>query len=72
MPAQAGQFSIREEKVMSILGAVYYEEFVPAQYHGEWVKEERYEYCDGFYEKTKAEKSWVLKSIAKVLGRKAA
>ena len=41
---------------MSILGAVYYEEFVPAQYQGNWVKEERYEYCDGFYEKTKVER----------------
>ena len=36
---------------MSILGAIYYEEFVPAQYEGNWVKEERYEYCDGFYER---------------------
>ena len=57
---------------MSILGAVYYEEFVPAQYHGEWVKEERYEYCDGFYEKTQAQRSGLLQRIAKVLSRKAA
>ena len=55
---------------MSILGAVYYEEFVPAQYHGEWVKEERYEYCDGFYEKTRAEKSALMKRIAAILKTK--
>ena len=55
---------------MSILGAIYYEEFVPAQYEGNWVKEERYEYCDGFYEKVKAEKSSILQRIAKALAAK--
>ena len=52
---------------MSILGAGYYEEFVPAQYQGNWVKEERYEYCDGFYEKTKVEKTGFLKRIVAAL-----
>lgn len=52
---------------MSILGAVYYEEFVPAQYQGNWVKEERYEYCDGFYEKTKVERTGILKRIVAAL-----
>ena len=57
----------REEKVMSILGAVYYEEFAPAQYQGSWAKEERYEYCDGFNETMSEKKSGLLQRIAAVL-----
>jgi len=52
---------------MSILGAVYYEEFAPAQYQGSWAKEERYEYCDGFNETMSEKKSGLLQRIAAVL-----
>ena len=52
---------------MSILGAVYYREFAPAQYEGNWVKEERYEYCDGFGERTAEKKSGILERLAAAL-----
>ena len=42
---------------MSILGAVYYEKFTPAHSAFDWIKPERYEYCDGFNEDMAQESS---------------
>ena len=52
---------------MSILGAVYYEKFTPAHSAFDWIKPERYEYCDGFNETMSEKKSGLLQRIAAVL-----
>ena len=52
---------------MNIHEAISYEEYKYMQSTESWVKADRDEYCDGFYEKTKVEKTGFLKRIVAVL-----
>ena len=53
---------------MSTMSSVNYEIFKAEYYKPEWVKNERYEYCDGFYESLnkKGDGNW-FKRFASVL-----
>lgn len=55
---------------MNIHEAISYEDYKYMQAPESWVKAERYEYCDGFYEETKVEKTGLLKRIVAALASK--
>ena len=52
---------------MNIHEAISYEEYKYMQSTESWVTADRYEYCDGFYEKTKVERTGLLQRIKAVL-----
>ena len=52
---------------MSIFGTVYYDRCADTRTCPEWMKSERYEYCDGFYEEATREKKGLFDAIVKLL-----
>ena len=54
---------------MTILGDINYKEYQLAQHEENWMKAERYAYCDAFYDLVKTQKGGILQRLASVLSK---
>ena len=53
---------------MSMMGSGNYEMYKPVEFKPEWVKNERYEYCDGFYDIFKGKEGKLRRFFSMLLG----